>query len=60
MLYETFFVGMGAGERALGVTEQFRLDQFFRQRGAIHLDEWLLRAQRVVVNGIRNQLLAGA
>ena len=48
------------GERALLVTEQLRLDQIVRQRGAAHLDERLLRARRVVVNGVGDELLAGA
>ena len=52
--------GVGAGERALLVAEQLRLDQRVGQRRAAHLDERLLRAQRVVVDGVRDQLLAGA
>ena len=49
-----------AGERALLVAEELRLDQRVGQRRAAHLDERLLRAQRVVVDGVRDQLLAGA
>ena len=39
-----------AGERALLVAEQLRFDQALGQRRAAHLDERLVRAQRVVVN----------
>ena len=49
-----------AGEGALLVAEQLRLDQRVGQRRAAHFHERLLGAQRVVVNGMRNQLLAGA
>src|SRR2546423_9008486 len=51
---------MRAGERAFSVAEQFRFDQLFWQRGTIHFDEWFLRAQRVVMNRVGDQLLAGA
>ena len=51
---------LGAGERALLVAEQLRLDQAVGQRRAAHLDERLLRAQRAVVDRVRDQLLAGA
>ena len=50
----------GAGERALLVAEELRLDQRVGQRRAAHLHERLRRAQRVVVDGVRNQFLAGA
>ncbi len=55
-----FFVAWAPGERALLVAEQLRLDQIVRQRRAAHLDERLLGARRVVVDGVRDQLLAGA
>ena len=42
------------------VAEQLRLDQAVGQRRAAHLDERLVGARRVVVNGVRDQLLAGA
>ena len=55
-----FFERVRAGERALLVAEELRLDQILRQRRAVHLDERLLRARRVVVDRVRDQLLAGA
>ena len=55
-----FFERVGAGERAFLVAEQLRLDQILRQRRATDFDERLLRARRVVVNGVGDQLLAGA
>ena len=36
---ESFAIGMRAGKRAFDGTEQFALDQFARQRGAIDLDD---------------------
>ena len=51
---------VGAGERALFVAEELRLDQRFGQRAATDLDERLPRPQRVVVDGLRDELLAGA
>ena len=51
---------VGAGERALLVAEQLRLDQVLRQRRAAHLDERLFGARRVVVDGVGDQFLAGA
>ena len=48
------------GEGPLLVAEQLRLDQRVGKRGAAHLDERLLRPQRVVVDGVGDQLLAGA
>ncbi len=49
-----------AGERALFVAEQLRLDQRIGQRRAADLDERLLGAQRVVVDRVGDQLLARA
>ena len=49
-----------AGERAFLVAEQLRFDQILRQRRAADLDERLLGARRVVVDRVRDQLLAGA
>ena len=60
MLDQPLLVGMGAGKGAFRVAEQFRFNQFFRQRGAINFDERFLGAQRVVVNGVRDQFLARA
>ena len=59
-LEAALLAGVGAGERALLVAEQLRLDQRVGQRRAAHLHERLLRAQRVVVDRVRDQLLAGA
>src|SRR5207248_5910356 len=44
-----------AGEGALLVTEQLRLDERVRERGAAHLDERLVLARRVVVDGVSDQ-----
>ena len=51
---------VGAGERPLLVAEQLRLEQVLLQRGAVDLDEVAPGAQRVVVDGAGDQLLAGA
>ena len=50
----------GAGERPFLVAEELGLDQALGKRGAADLDERLLGAQRVVVNRVRDELLAGA
>ena len=47
-------------ERPFLVAEELRLDQCVGQRRAADLHERLLRAQRVVVDCVRDQLLAGA
>src|SRR5262245_58143576 len=49
-----------AGERAFNVAEQLGFDQLFRQGGAVDLDELFFRAQRIEVEGVGDQLLAGA
>ena len=49
-----------AGERALLVAEQLRLDQVLRDRRAVDLDERALGALAVVVDRVGDQLLAGA
>ena len=49
-----------AGEGALLVPEQLRLEHAGRQRGAVHAHERLLLARRVDVDGVGDQLLAGA
>ena len=49
-----------AGERALLVAEQLRFEQVLLQRRAVDLDEVARRAQRVVMDGAGDQLLAGA
>ena len=51
---------VGARERALLVSEQLRFEEVLLQRGAVHLDEVARRAQRVVMNGAGDQLLAGS
>ena len=51
---------VGAGKRALFVAEELRLDQRFWQRAATDLDERLPRPERVVVDRLRDELLAGA
>src|SRR6185295_15487487 len=50
---------LGAGKGAPLVAEELRFDERVGQRRAGDLDEGLLRAQRVVVDGVRDQLLAG-
>ncbi len=50
----------GAGERALLVAEQDRLDEVFRHRAAIHRDERLCPPLAGAVDGARDQFLADA
>ena len=49
-----------AGERALLVAEQLRLDQLLGNRRAVHLHEALAAAQAVAVDRARDELLADA
>src|SRR5947207_5525053 len=42
------------------MAEQFRFDQLFWKSRAIDLDELCFRSLRVVMNGVCDQLLAGA
>src|SRR4051812_820597 len=58
-LESSFLARLGTRERALFVAEQLGLYQALGQRRAAHLDERLLRAQRPVVDRVRDQLLAG-
>ena len=51
---------VGAGERALLVAEELGFEQVLLERRAVHLDEVPARAQRVVVDGAGDELLAGA
>ena len=51
---------MCAGEGAFLIAEQFRFDQRLGQGAAIYFDERLLRSWRVVVNGMSDELFAGA
>ena len=48
----------GAGERALLVAEELRLDQLVGDRRAVHLHEGAVAAQALAVHGPRHQLLA--
>ena len=50
----------GAGERPLDVAEQLALDQLFRNRGAVHLDERPGPPAAHRVNAPGDELLAGA
>ena len=50
----------GAGERALLVAEELALDQLLGDGRAVHLDEGLVLAQAVAVDGAGHQLLAHA
>ena len=51
--------GGGAGERALLVAEQLRLEQLLRQRRAVDRDERLAGAIRSLVDQARDHFLAG-
>ena len=50
----------GAGERAPLMAEQFALDQACRDGGAVHLHKCALAPPAQIVDGARDQLLAGA
>jgi hypothetical protein len=50
----------GAGEGALLVPEEFRLEQVLGQRSAVEADVGSARTWRVVVDGVGDQFLAGA
>ena len=53
-------VRRGAGECTTFVPEDFAFHQMFRQRTAVHRHERLMRARTQVVNGAREDFLAGA
>ena len=53
-------LAMAPGERALGVAEELGLGQRLGNGGGVEGDEPLIGARAVVVNGPRDQLLAGA
>ena len=53
-------VAIGAGEAALDVAEQLRLEQRLGQAGAVDRRERHVGARAVVVNGARDDLLADA
>src|SRR5262245_3029181 len=59
-LEEAFLVHRRAGERAFLVAKQLGLDEILWNGGAVDLDERALRALAVVVDGVGDQLLAGA
>ncbi len=59
-LEQPFLVDRRAGERALLVAEQLRLDQVLRDGRAVDLDERPFGPLAVVVDGVGDQLLAGA
>jgi hypothetical protein len=48
------------GERAALVTEQLIFEQGVRERAAVHRDEWTGSPAAHVMNGTRNEFLAGA
>src|SRR3984957_2748321 len=60
LLEFTFFVGGCARERSFVVTEEFALDEIFGDGGAVDLDESLILAQALAVDGVGDQLFAGA
>src|SRR5207253_6901398 len=57
---QTALVHHGSGERPLLVTEQFRLEQIFRQCATIDGDKRMMLAIAVEMKTARNQLLARA
>src|SRR5712692_10057323 len=59
-LEQDFLVHRRAGERALLVAEELRLDEILRDGRAVDLDERPFGALAVVVHRVGDQLLAGA
>src|SRR5438270_5408512 len=55
---KTFLVSHGAGERSLHVTEQFALQQSFRERAAVDGEEGTLDAIRQVMDVASDDFLA--
>jgi hypothetical protein len=53
-------VGDRAGERALQVAEELALDEFRRDRRAVHLDERAVAPRRQRMDRARDEFLAGA
>ena len=53
-------VAVGAGEAALDVAEQLRLEQRLGQAGAVHRHERVTASPRARVNAAREQILADA
>ncbi len=58
-LEQALLRGIRSAERAAVITEQFALEQMFGQRRAAQVHPRLLRAQRIMMQGTRHQLLAG-
>ena len=59
-LFEASAAAAGCpGEGALDVAEEFALDQFLGDRGAVHLDECAAAAAREAVHAAGDELLAG-
>src|SRR3546814_17024822 len=56
---QTGMIGMSTGETAFAMAKQFRLQQLGRYRGAIDRDEWLVLARARIVQGARQNFLAG-
>jgi len=59
-LEAAFLPLIGSGKRALLVAEQLRFDQAVGKRRAAHFDERLVGARGVVMNPVRDHLLARA
>ena len=59
-LEQALLVGVRAGEGAAPVAEELALEQRVGQRGAVLRDEALVLARARVVDGARDQVLAGA
>ena len=53
-------VAIGAGEAALHVAEELRLEERFRQAGAVDGHHRALRSRAALMDGVRDQLLADA
>src|SRR6266496_6056463 len=51
---------IGASESALGMSEQFALEQVLRYGRTVHRDKWFATSAAGFVNKLRQQLLAGA
>ena len=58
--HQTGPAGVGPGERATFMAEQFRLEQGFGQAGAFHRHQRALGTRAGLVHGTRNQLFARA
>ena len=58
-LEQAAVIANGAGERALGVAKELRLEQRLGDRTAVHRVELTLRPGARTVDGLREELLAG-